>query len=58
MKVTHGQIIHVTAGNTMNAAEAPLLMMSPVRLSTSWEENTRRTSFILTKRGGEIEVSK
>ena len=49
-EVTDGQIMHGTAGNTMKAAEAPLIM-SPVRLSTSWEENTRRTSFILTISG-------
>ena len=53
-EVTDGQIMHVTTGNTMKAAEAPLLIMSPVRLSISCEENTRRNSFILTNRGGRL----
>ena len=52
-EVTDGQIMHVTTGNTMKAAEAPLIM-SPVRLSTSCEENTRRTSFMLTRRGDRL----
>ena len=50
-EVTDSQIMHVTTGNTVKAAEAPLLIMSPVRLSTSCEENTRRTSFMLTISG-------